>query len=74
MSKIKNCVFVTCDRCGRSEYYASLLYAENIGWEFDVDIDSGVFDLCPKCSIEWDKTVRNFLYDDNEKEVLIHEY
>lgn len=62
MSRATNFIFMTCDRCQHSEYYASNMVAENVGWELDVKIDGGVFDLCPKCSIEWGDTVGNFLY------------
>ena len=68
MGKLTNCVGLTCDRCGYATYFDSLQHAENIGWEFNVNIDDGIFDLCPKCSSEWWNAVHNFLYHDDEDE------
>lgn len=71
MAKFMNCVSVTCDRCGYSEYYPSLQHAENVNWEFDVNVDDGMFDLCPKCGSEWNKVVHNFIYRDGEVDYRI---
>lgn len=68
MAKTKDCVHVSCDHCGHGEFFSSLRYAENVGWVFDVNIDEGSFDLCPKCNIEWDKLVHNFLYGRKEED------
>ena len=61
MSKTINCVHVSCDHCGCGEYYMSLNYAKNVGWDIDANVDEETLDLCPKCSAEWHKIADNFL-------------
>mgnify|MGYP003297884159 CR=1 FL=1 len=63
MSKIKDCVQMLCDRCGYENYYTSLKYAENIGWELDVKLpDEEPADLCPVCAPKLSRLIRDFLY------------
>ena len=66
MAKVTNCIMVTCDHCQHSEYFTSNLVADTVGWEFDVKVGDSVFDLCPKCSTEWSKSVHNFIYGEKE--------
>lgn len=62
MSRINNCVFLCCDRCGHSDYYPSNIHAENSNWSLGIKIDNDApLDLCPKCTKKWDALVRNFL-------------
>ena len=69
MSRITNCVFLTCDRCSRNEYYPSINHARNLGWELDVKIpDETPLDLCPSCSAKWGNLVQEFLYGDVDQE------
>lgn len=64
MSKINNCIYFSCDRCGHSAYATSPRQAENLGWGVDVIIDGEKkpMDLCPKCKEEWDNFLHGFLY------------
>lgn len=64
MAIVKDCINLTCDRCGFSDYYTSHQYAENVGWDINANVTycNQRTDLCPKCTAKWDKLVHNFLY------------
>ena len=64
MAVTNNCVHVSCDRCGKGYYYDSLVYADNMFWSFKTHVGDETLDLCPNCSREWDRIVRNFLYEE----------
>ena len=69
MARLNNCIHLTCDRCGYSEYRQSINHAQTIGWELEVKIpDETPKDLCPKCSERWGELLHDFLYGEIEKE------
>ena len=62
MSRINNCIYLCCDRCGNSTYYASNLQLENSSWSLAIKVDDySPLDLCPDCTEKWNTLVRNFL-------------
>ena len=71
MSKIKNCICISCDRCYKSETYESELQIENAGWGVDIKLDTEApVDLCPACYNELGEWIRRYLYHYiHEKEV-----
>lgn len=63
MSKVRNCICMTCDRCGHTSYYDSDLQIDNVGWGCDVKIDTeNPVDLCAKCYSEFGTLIQGFLY------------
>lgn len=67
MAVTNNCVFVSCDRCGRSEYHSSKSDAEQLCWYFNVDVGFDELDLCPECGRKWYELARKFLYGEDKK-------
>lgn len=68
MSRINNCVFLVCDRCSRSQYYASDIVAKNLGWSLTTRIaDEKYMDLCPRCNEKLDNFLHDFLYGELEE-------
>ena len=66
MAIMKDCVQMTCDRCGYSKYYTSLVFADGIGWKMKTKLrpEDECIDLCPDCGEKWDDLVHRFLYEE----------